>query len=80
MLYEAYRNLTGEELERFPLPDRLEKANAAGLIYWPLKKDGIPRISAELRQYTSKVGLNSGTSAMEQYQCISTAVNFIIHF
>lgn len=41
--YEKYTKLTGVELGQFPLIERLEMLDSAGLIHWPKKDDGIPQ-------------------------------------
>ena len=43
MLYDLYRKVTGEDLSQYPLLERLEKADDAGLIYWPKRGKGVPR-------------------------------------
>lgn len=43
MLYDFYQRLTGESLAALPLHERLDRADDAGLIYWPKKKGGTPR-------------------------------------
>ena len=40
--YDKYTAMTGEELAQYALIERLEKMDAAGLIHWPAKKDGVP--------------------------------------
>ena len=42
-LYTKYRQLTGNELNAYPLLERLDKLDEIGLIYWTGKKDGFPR-------------------------------------
>ncbi len=49
MLYDLYLRVTGEELAQFPLRERLDRADAAGLIYWPPGGRGVPRF----KQYES---------------------------
>ena len=41
-LYKKYQSLVGEDLSQYPLLERLEKLDGAGLIHWPKKKDGVP--------------------------------------
>jgi DNA modification methylase len=41
-LYDKYAAITGEELANYPLMERLEKMNSAGLIHWPAKPGGMP--------------------------------------
>lgn len=41
--YEKYTALTGDDLAKYELIDRLEKLDSAGLIHWPKKKDGMPQ-------------------------------------
>lgn len=41
--YERYVKLTGDDLAKYPLIDRLEKMDAAGMIHWPKKAGGMPR-------------------------------------
>ncbi|MGH2510963.1 MAG: DNA methyltransferase, partial [Ktedonobacteraceae bacterium] len=41
--YNKYHQLTGVELAQFPLIERLEMMDRAGLIHWPKKADGIPQ-------------------------------------
>lgn len=40
---EKYKLLTGHDLDEYPLRDRLEKLDEAGLIHWPAKADGVPQ-------------------------------------
>jgi site-specific DNA-methyltransferase (adenine-specific) len=40
--YEKYTALTGDELAKYNLLDRLEKMDAIGLIHWTKKKGGMP--------------------------------------
>lgn len=40
--YDKYTALTGDELVKYPLIDRLEKMDAIGLIHWPAKEGGVP--------------------------------------
>lgn len=42
-IYDKYTKITGEELAQYDLTTRLDKLDAAGLIYWPPKKGGVPR-------------------------------------
>lgn len=46
--YELYERLTGESLASLPMLERLERFDAAGLIYWPKKKGGVPRFKQYL--------------------------------
>lgn len=41
--YEKYTALTGDDLAKYPLIDRFEKLDAAGLIHWPQKEGGTPQ-------------------------------------
>lgn len=41
--YKKYRSLTSDDLAQYPLIDRLERLDAAGLIHWPEKAGGMPR-------------------------------------
>jgi len=41
--YEKYTALTGGDLANFPLIERLDKLEEAGLIHWPKKAGGMPR-------------------------------------
>jgi DNA modification methylase len=41
--YEKYTALTGDDLAKYGLMERLDKLDAAGLIHWPKKADGIPQ-------------------------------------
>ncbi len=41
--YEKYTELTGDELSKYPLIERLELMDSAGLIHWPKKADGMPQ-------------------------------------
>ena len=43
MLYSLYTQLTGDDLGKYPLLERLDKADEAGLIFWPKKANGTPR-------------------------------------
>jgi DNA modification methylase len=47
-LYEKYRKLTGDDLAKYPLLDRLDKLDQLGLIHWPDKSDGMPRYKCYL--------------------------------
>jgi DNA modification methylase len=42
-LYTRYTALTGDELNKYPLLERLDKLDEIGLIYWSKKKGGLPR-------------------------------------
>jgi len=42
-VYAKYKELTGKELAPFPLLERLDKLDAAGLIHWGKKAGGQPR-------------------------------------
>ena len=42
-LYKKYESLTGRELKDYPLIERLDLLDKAGLIYWPKKQGGFPR-------------------------------------
>jgi DNA modification methylase len=42
-MYAKYRELTGEDLASVPFEQRLDRLDAAGLIYWPAKRGGFPR-------------------------------------
>ncbi len=48
LFYQLYEELTGESLESFPLLERLDRADAAGIIHWPTKKGGSPRFKQYL--------------------------------
>ena len=49
MMYDYYEKLTGESLADLPMQQRLDKAEAQDLIYWPpTKKDGQPRFKQYL--------------------------------
>lgn len=41
--YDKYERIIGESLAEYPLIERLEKMDAAGLIHWPKKKGGMPQ-------------------------------------
>jgi DNA modification methylase len=41
--YEKYTELTGDDLSKYPLIERLELLDGAGLIHWPKKADGMPQ-------------------------------------
>lgn len=43
MFYDLYEKLTGESLAEYLMAERLERADAAGLIWWPKKVGGVPR-------------------------------------
>ncbi|WP_373138020.1 DNA methyltransferase [Mycobacterium marinum] len=43
LMYDYYEKLTGQSLSDLPMQTRLDKADEAGLIHWPKKKDGQPR-------------------------------------
>ena len=47
--YDVYEKITGEDLADLPLAERLDRMDAAGLIYWPKKKDGTPRFKQYLQ-------------------------------
>ena len=49
MFYDLYRKLTGDDLAQYPLQERLDRADKAGLIHWPKKEGGTPRF----KQYAS---------------------------
>ncbi len=40
--YEKYTELTGTDLAKWPLIERLDKLDALGLIHWPAKEGGMP--------------------------------------
>jgi adenine specific DNA methylase Mod len=40
---EKYKELTDHALDEYPLRDRLERLDKAGLIHWPAKADGVPQ-------------------------------------
>ena len=40
--YHKYHDLTGDDLSGYPLIERLDKLDEAGLIHWPKKADGVP--------------------------------------
>jgi DNA modification methylase len=40
--YDKYTAITGDELSRYELLERLEKMDAIGLIHWPAKQGGMP--------------------------------------
>jgi DNA modification methylase len=42
-VYMKYKQITGEELNQYPLIERLDQLDKVGLIYWPKKKGGQPR-------------------------------------
>lgn len=42
-LYGKYTTLTGDDLARYPLIQRLDKLDEAGLIHWPAKAEPVPR-------------------------------------
>jgi hypothetical protein len=42
-VYTKYKAVTGDDLARYPLLERLDKLDEVGLIYWPEKKNGQPR-------------------------------------
>lgn len=48
MLYDYYTELTGQSLAHLSMQERLDHADAAGLIYWPTKRDGLPRFKQYL--------------------------------
>jgi len=41
-VYEKYTKLTGDDASKYPLLERLERFDAAGLFHWPMKADGVP--------------------------------------
>ncbi|MBV6489554.1 MAG: hypothetical protein GHHEDOFH_03540 [Pseudorhodoplanes sp.] len=41
--YEKYIEITGDDLAKYDLIERLEKLDAAGLVHWPKKEDGMPQ-------------------------------------
>jgi DNA modification methylase len=41
--YEKYKLLTGDDLAKYGLIERLDKLSNAGLIHWPEKEGGMPR-------------------------------------
>lgn len=41
-VYDKYREVTGDDLANYPLLERLDKLDEAGLIHWPAKADGVP--------------------------------------
>jgi site-specific DNA-methyltransferase (adenine-specific) len=41
--YEKYTALTGDDLAKYPLIDRLDKLDSTGLIHWPQKEGGMPQ-------------------------------------
>jgi adenine-specific DNA-methyltransferase len=41
--YEKYAELTGDDLARYDLIDRLDKLDEIGLIHWPKKEEGMPQ-------------------------------------
>ena len=47
-LYDLYETLTGESLESYPIRERLDRADAVGIIHWPAKADGWPRFKQYL--------------------------------
>jgi DNA modification methylase len=42
-VYGKYAELTGDDLSRYPLLERLDRLDAEGLIHWPKKADPVPR-------------------------------------
>jgi len=42
--YEKFLELTGLDLAQWPLLERLDKLDEAGLIFWPARANGIPRL------------------------------------
>ncbi len=47
--YEVYEQLTGENLAKFSMAERLDRMDKAGLIFWPRKKGGVPRFKQYLQ-------------------------------
>ena len=41
--YEKYTVLTGDDLAKYPLIERLDKLDDIGLVHWPRKADGVPQ-------------------------------------
>ena len=41
--YEKYTVLTGDNLAKYPLIERLDKLDDIGLVHWPRKADGVPQ-------------------------------------
>jgi DNA modification methylase len=41
-VYDKYRELTGDDLAAYPLLERLDRLDEAGLIHWPEKAEGVP--------------------------------------
>ena len=48
-LYDKYQKVTGEDLAKYPLLERLDKLDEIGLIHWPSKSDGMPRYKCYLK-------------------------------
>lgn len=48
MMYDYYTVLTGLGLAHLSMTERLDAADAEGLIYWPTKQDGLPRFKQYL--------------------------------
>ena len=42
-LYEKYLRVTGDDIAKYPLIERLNKLDEAGFIYWGKKKENIPQ-------------------------------------
>ena len=42
-VYDKYQALTGDDLARYPLLERLDRLDDANLIHWPVKADPVPR-------------------------------------
>ena len=47
-VYDKYRKVTGDDLAKYPLMERLDKLDKIGLIHWPSKSDGMPRYKCYL--------------------------------
>lgn len=47
-LYDKYRKMTGYDLAKYPLLERLDKLDEIGLIHWPDKAGGMPRYKCYL--------------------------------
>jgi DNA modification methylase len=41
--YDKYTELTGDDLSKYPLIERFDKLDKAGLIHWPKKEGGMPQ-------------------------------------
>lgn len=48
LMYDFYESLTGDSLAELSMQERLDKADEAGIIHWPAKKDGKPRFKQYL--------------------------------